>query len=130
MTETRLAGIAEPPAATTQPGPGVRTDPRPHATAGPRRPPRTGPDRVTVALASLTAFLLVLALLASQLSPAGATGAAARATLVRRIYRTTVVERVLPAGSPAAANGSSVTQSVSATGGEPLPTSAPITRTS
>ena len=62
-------------------------------------PIRRASDRITVALFSLAAFLLVLALLGTQLSQAGSSHAAARRrVLVRRIYETTVVERVLPAG--------------------------------
>jgi hypothetical protein len=94
----------------------------------PRRA-RGGPDRVTVALCSLAAFLLVLALLGTQLSRAGSSRAAARrSVLVRRIYRTTVIERVLPAGVGGPA-GTSVAQSVSGSGSGSLP-STPVTRTS
>jgi hypothetical protein len=83
---------------------------------------------VTVGLFSLAAFLLVLALLATQLDHASASRASGRAVLLRRVYRTTVVERVLPAGS-GGASGTSVTQSVSATGASALPAT-PTTRTS
>ncbi len=82
-------------------------------------------DRLTIAMVSLAAFLIVLALLATQLGHAGSTHPTARAVLVRRVYETTVVERV-PASS-AARSASSVTQSVSGSG-EPLAT--PVTRTS
>ena len=55
-------------------------------------------DRPTIALFSLAGFLLVLALLGSQLA-VGGKAASARPTrgAPRRIYKTTVVERV-PAG--------------------------------
>lgn len=92
-------------------------------------PIRRASDRITVALFSLAAFLLVLALLGTQLSQAGSSHAAARrSVLVRRIYKTTIVERVLPAGV-GGAGGTSVTQSVSgSSSGSLLP--APVTRTS
>jgi hypothetical protein len=93
------------------------------------RPTRSGPDRVTVALLSLTAFLLVLALLGTQLGRAGSSRVHSRALLVRRVYRTTVIERVLPAAFGGAAGGSSVTQSVSGSStGAPM--SPPVTRVS
>jgi len=82
-------------------------------------------DRLTIAMGSLAAFLVVLALLATQLGHATPTHPSARAVLVRRIYETTVVERV-PAAS-AARSTSSVTQSVSAAG---APIATPVTRTS
>lgn len=85
-----------------------------------------GPDRITVLLASLTAFLLVLALLATQFSGASSARVARRPAVLRRIYETTVVERVLPAGV-GKAGATSVTQSVS---GSQLPAAAPVTRTS
>lgn len=104
------------------------------AQAAPSRAPRArgGPDRVTVALLSLTAFLLVLALLGSQLSHAGATHAPprTRAVLLRRVYRTTVVERILPAGSGGPSGGTSVSQSESGPAGPLAPPAAPVTRTS
>lgn len=91
---------------------------------------RGGPDRVTVALFSLTAFLLVLALLGTQLSHAGSDRVAARRSiLVRRIYRTTVIERVLPAGV-GGPGGTSVAQSVSGSSPGSLLGAAPVTRTS
>lgn len=82
-------------------------------------------DRLTIAMASLAAFLIVLALLATQLGHADTQHASARAVLVRRIYQTTVVERV-PAAS-AARSSNSVTQSVSGTGAL---SATPVTRTS
>ncbi len=98
--------------------------------ATPVRRARGGSDRVTVALFSFAAFLLVLALLGTQLSQAGSNHAAARrSVLVRRIYKTTVVERVLPAGV-GGPGGTSVSQSVSgSSSGSPLG-AAPVTHTS
>jgi hypothetical protein len=82
-------------------------------------------DRLTIAMVSLAAFLIVLALLAAQLGHAGTRHASARAVLLRRIYETTVVERV-PATSTARSSNS-VTQSVSGTAALPA---TPVTRTS
>lgn len=89
---------------------------------------RGGPDRVTVALFALSAFLLVLALLGTQLSHAVSTHAERpTAVLIRRIYRTTVIERVLPAG-PGGSGSASVTQSVSGSAsGSLAPAATPIT---
>lgn len=101
------------------------------ALANPARRARRGPDRLTVALFSLTAFLLVLALLGTQLSRASSARASARTpVLLRRVYETTVVERVLPAGV-GRAGGTSVSQSVSgSSSGALAPIAAPVTRTS
>jgi hypothetical protein len=82
-------------------------------------------DRLTIAMGSLAAFLIVLALLATQLGHASPARPSARAVLVRRVYETTVVERV-PAAS-AAYSTSSVTQSVSGAGALQA---TPVTRTS
>lgn len=92
---------------------------------------RGGTDRITVALCSLTAFLLVLALLSTQLgSHAGFVRAAARrSVMVRRIYKTTVIERVLPAGV-GGPGGTSVAQSVSGSSPGSLLGAAPVTRAS
>jgi hypothetical protein len=81
-----------------------------------------------VALVSLTAFLLVLALLGTQLGHAAGGHAPHRALLLRRIYRTTVVERILPAGS-GPRDGTSVSQSSSTSGAEAAP-AAPVTHVS
>lgn len=84
-------------------------------------------DRLTIAAVSLAAGLIVLALLATQLSHAGPNRPAARAVLLRRIYQTTVVERVPPSASGATPpSTSSVTQSSSGAG----TALAPVTRTS
>jgi hypothetical protein len=100
-----------------------------HSDRAPAQRPPAGPDRITVALFSLAAFLLVLALLGSQLGSAHGGPARRVQVVVRRIYRTTVLERVLPAGAGPAA-GTTVTQS----GSSPLPVesapAAPVTRVS
>ena len=97
----------------------------------PARGARRGPDRMAVALFSLTAFLLVLALLGTQLSRASSARAPHRVPVVlRRIYETTVVERVLPAGV-GRAGGTSVSQSVSgSSSGSLAPVAASVTRVS
>ncbi len=97
---------------------------RSHASRGRMR------SLLAVALVSLSAFLVALALLGTQLSAAGSKHAPPRALLVRRIYRTTVIERVLPAGARAPAGGTSVTQSVSGSGAEPALPATPVTRAS
>ena len=81
----------------------------------PSAPARRGPDRLAVAGFSLAAFLLVLALLGSQMRNSAAATIPKRpsSVIVRRIYVTTVIERV-PAGTPASApRARSVTQTVS-----------------
>ncbi len=106
---------------------GERAIPLRASTRDSRR--RSGPDRISVALFSVAAFLAILALLGNQLGRSKTTAAAARRpVLVRRIYRTTVVERVLPPGS-VGADGSSVTQSASGASPTPAP-AAPSTRAS
>ena len=93
-------------------------------------PRRRGPDRLSVAGFSITAFLLVLALLGWQLRHAPSPAAPARpaSVLIRRIYVTTVVERV-PAG--VVSRAPRATQSVSTASAPAQPASAPVvTRTS
>jgi hypothetical protein len=114
---------------------GTTTDPRlrsarnrtkAHSTARVRG--QSGPDRVSVALFSLAAFLAILALLASQLS--GGVGHVRPApAILRKVYRTTVVERVLPAGT-GGRGGASVTQSESGSVSGALPAAPIATRTS
>ena len=87
----------------------------------------TGVDRVTVWLFSLTAFLLVLASLATQL-PADTDHAKRPIVVVRKIYETTVVETV--AGGSGATTGPSVTQSVSSSGSSQSAAAAPTNRSS
>jgi hypothetical protein len=95
------------------------------AGAGPRRRPALGPDRLTVVLMSLAGFLVMLALLASQLRPTLVT-AHHSVVVLRRVYQTTVVDTVR--GSGASAGGTSVSQSISSSGS--VPPAAPTTRTS
>jgi hypothetical protein len=83
---------------------------------------RRGADRLTVLLVSVAGFLVVLALLATELRTAAASSTH-RVVLVRRIYQTTIIETV-PGGS----GGPAVTQSVSSTGSSAP--AAPTTRTS
>jgi len=73
-------------------------------------------DRVSVALFSVTAFLLVLALLGSQLDLGARSTPAHAAVLVRKIYRTTVMERVIGA-SAGPASQTSVSSSAGPTTG-------------
>ncbi|HEX5194364.1 MAG TPA: hypothetical protein VFW09_16315 [Solirubrobacteraceae bacterium] len=83
------------------------------ATERPAHPGRSapGPDRSTVATLTVAAFLAVFAVLLQQLpSTAGGTPAA---PLLRKVYRTTVVETVRGSragGAPA------ITRSVSSSG--------------
>ena len=99
------------------------TDTRP-AGAGRSRAKRFGPDRLTVALVTVSAFLFLLAVLAARL-PAAPAPARHRIVLIRRIYQTRVVETIQ---GPGGASGSSVTQSVSNSGAPAA--SAPTTRAS
>jgi hypothetical protein len=106
---------------------GAMTD-RPAAL--PRRArSRGGPDRLTVMLLVLAGFLVVLAILATRLrtAPAQASVPAPRVVVLRRIYRTTVVDDGLATG-----RGATATVSVSVSGATPPTTSgpAPTTRTS
>jgi hypothetical protein len=70
---------------------------------------KSGPDRLTVVVFTLAAFLGVLALLAWQFRATAAVPGK-RVVLVRRVYQTRVVETVPGSGA------SSVTQSVSSSG--------------
>lgn len=85
---------------------------------------RRGIDRLTVALLALAAFLLVLAFLGTQLGASARTAARPREIVLRRVYRTTVVERIFPAGAGGPAGGTSVSQSVS--GSAAAPAAAPL----
>lgn len=93
--------------------------------AGRRRRGRSGADRLTVFLFSLAAFFVVLTLMAGRL-PAGRAAATHQVTVLRKIYRTTVIETIAGGSGPA---GTSVSQSVSSSGSA-TPVSAPATRTS
>ena len=95
----------------------------PHRPGGKRG---SGPDRLTVVLLAIAAFLLVLALLASQLRPTVTVASRRPVVVLRRIYETKVVETVPGASG---ANGTSVSQSVS--GSTPADAAAaPTTRSS
>ena len=91
-----------------------------------RRRGAPGPDRLTVVIFSIAALLAVLAVLAAQLR-ASASHAPARPVIVlRRLYRTTVIETV---GGRSGAGGTSVSQSVSSSGSASA-SAAPTTRPS
>ena len=86
-------------------------------------------DRVSVVLFSLTAFLLVLALLGSQFDQGTRKPPARAAVLVRQIYRTTVMERVVGASARPGSSQTSISSSAGPTTG--AVTESPIaTRTS
>jgi hypothetical protein len=109
----------------------MATEPRSVLTAGTasragrRERGRSGADRLTVCLFSLAAFFVVLTLLAGRV-PSVTAGSAHQVTLLRKIYRTTVIETIAGGSGPA---GTSVSQSVSSSGSA-TPVSAPATRTS
>jgi hypothetical protein len=91
------------------------------ATTSPaRRSAPVGPDRLSVVLCTLAAFLGVLALLAWQFRVTSG-GPTRHVVLVRKVYETRVVQTVPGAG------GSSVSQSVSSSGSAGAPAT---TRTS
>lgn len=98
-------------------------------TARPDRPRRRaterGPDRLSVALFGLAAFLVVLTLLATGLR-GGPRPRTARIVLLRRIYRTTVIETRI---GPGRGSAPSVSQSVSSSGAS-ASVPAPVTRSS
>lgn len=100
---------------------------RPAAT-GRRR--RSGP---LVAWASVAGFLALLAALALQARSQADRPhrPVAQTLIVRRVYRTTIVEEVVPAGAPAPAAGSSVsTSSPTVSGAAPVASAGPVTRAS
>lgn len=72
-------------------------------------------------LLGLAAFLAVLALLASQLRASSTQGYTARATVLRRVYLTKVIESI-----PGPGAGTSVSQSVSSSGSS-YSAAAPVT---
>jgi hypothetical protein len=79
----------------------------------------SGPDWLSVALFSVAAFLVVFALLASELRTPDSRPPP-RIEVVRKLYTTTVVETII---SPTGPTGTSVTRSTS--GGGYSPTYAP-----
>lgn len=98
----------------------MATDAPPHAPTSPtavtprasRRRGSGGPDRLTVMLFTLAAFLVVLALLAHQMRVANY-GGSHPVPVLRKIYRTTVIETIVGSSGP---SGTSVSQSVSSSG--------------
>jgi hypothetical protein len=88
-----------------------------------------GPDRITVALLSLAAFLTVLALLAGQFAASAAPSRPHRIVLVRTVYRTKVIETIA-GGSGQTSVSRSVTGSVTGASAGAGSTAAPTTRTS
>lgn len=96
----------------------------------PRQPSRQmpgAPDRLTIGLFSLASFLVVLALLGSQIGSAASKKAPRRPVLLRRIYRTTVVERVIGSSSRGPSSSTSESQTLGPTSSAPA---AVATRTS
>ena len=81
------------------------------------------PDRLTVMLFASAAFLVVLAVLISQMHTVPTRP---KVVVVRRVYRTTVVETVLGRRG----GGTSVSQSTASSGSAPAPVAAPTTRVS
>ena len=75
---------------------------------------------------ALAAFLVVLALLAHQLSSAPARTAARPVIVLRREYQTKIITTIGDSGP----GGTSVSQSTSSSGASYTPTAAPTTRTS
>jgi hypothetical protein len=78
-----------------------------------------------VILFSLAAVLIVLTLLTRQLVAEASAPVPRRQILVRKIYRTTIVETI-----PGARSGTSVSQSVSSSGSAYSAAPAPTTRSS
>lgn len=89
------------------------TEPRPAGSerrrpAGARRRPAGRvPDRVSVMLVGLAAFLVILALLAGQIRGPATSGYPTREVVKRRIYVTTIID-----STSGARAGTSVSQSV------------------
>ena len=86
----------------------------PGATGRPRRGDSgtrpSGSDRLAVALFTIAAFLVVLAALLARQMPAANYGGSHPVSVLRKIYRTTVVETIAGGSGPA---GTSVTRSSS-----------------
>lgn len=83
------------------------------------------PDRLTVVMFTIAAFLAVLALLAWQVRVTSS-GRTHPSIVLRRVYETRVVETLLGSSR----GGSSVTRSVSASGSLSALGAAPATRSS
>lgn len=118
-TELRGGAAVRPRLAEASPPTELRPRPRVTKRSG-------GPDRITVALLSITVFLFLLTVLARQLGASPSAKPAARVLTVRRIYRTTVVKTVI---TPSGPTGTSVSQSQSSSGSVAA-AAAPVTRTS
>jgi hypothetical protein len=88
----------------------------------------SGPDRVTVLLLTVAAFLGVLSMLARELEASEPKRIAGPVVVTRRVYETRVIETV-PARARIPAGGTSVSQSTSSSGPVSAGT-APATRTS
>ena len=80
---------------------------------------RAGPDRVTTGLLAVTAFLVVLAVLASNVRATPTRLTPHRVILVRRIYQTSIIDDRATARS--IRGNSSVTQSVATSGSSAAP---------
>ena len=95
----------------------AQTSANPGATGRPRRgnsgTRRSGSDRLAVALFSIAAFLVALAALLVRQMPATNYGGSRPVSVLRKIYRTTVVETIAGGSGPA---GTSVTRSRSSSG--------------
>ena len=100
----------------------------PRAVRGRSRRSRSGPDRLTVALFATAGFLVLLALLAWQMSPSAAGGGQRPVIVIRRVYETRIVETIRR--SAPGTGGTSVSQSVSSSGSPPASNGVPTTRTS
>lgn len=73
-----------------------------------------GPDRITVLLLTVAAFLGVLSLLARELEAKEPKRVVHPIVVIRKVYETRVIETVL--GAPASGTGTSVSQSTSNSG--------------
>jgi hypothetical protein len=91
----------------------ARTITRPRSRSGHRGRGRTNSDRATVGLFTVAAFLAVFSLLVHELPANGPRSGSTSVHVLRKIYRTTVVETILGTNGPPA---SSVTQSVTSSG--------------
>lgn len=89
----------------------VRTPPTAGRSA--RAASRGGPDRLSIALFSLALLMILIALLAHQFGTGGAAKAAPRVTLIRKVYRTRVIETII---APGPSSAPTVSQSVASSG--------------
>lgn len=118
---TDLAGSSPITAATASRRTVARAKARPRPAG--RRARASGPDRLTVLLLTVAAFLGVLALLSSELLSADRAPARRPVIVLRRVHETRVVETVR-GSSAASGGGTSVTQSVSSSGSAAVPAAA------